>query len=211
MLQMAIVLTYGAKVPVIKVGRMAGQFAKPRSAPTEVKDGVELPSYRGDIINELDFTSEARFPNPSKMLQAYTQAAATLNLLRAFSTGGFADMSRVHAWTLGFTDDQDVQKYSEIADRIQDSIDFMDAAGINADTTHEFSSVEFYSNGALIGTDNSSPFSITWTIPSTGNYTLTALAYDNDGDSGSDVVAVTCGTTFNFSKRINTGTDDVEE
>ncbi|MBO9413359.1 MULTISPECIES: 3-deoxy-7-phosphoheptulonate synthase class II [unclassified Ruegeria] len=146
MLQMAMVLTYGAKVPVVKVGRMAGQFAKPRSAPTEVIDGVELPSYRGDIINELAFTPEARIPNPSKMLQAYTQAAATLNLLRAFSTGGFADMSRVHSWTLGFTDDQDVQKYSEIADRIQDSIDFMDAAGINADTTHEFSTVEFYTS-----------------------------------------------------------------
>ncbi len=146
MLQMAMVLTYGAKVPVVKVGRMAGQFAKPRSAPTEVVNGVELPSYRGDIINELEFTPEARIPNPAKMLQAYTQAAATLNLLRAFSTGGFADMSRVHAWTLGFTDDQDVQKYSEIADRIQDSIDFMDAAGINADTTHEFSSVEFYTS-----------------------------------------------------------------
>ncbi|WP_170769765.1 class II 3-deoxy-7-phosphoheptulonate synthase [Ruegeria lacuscaerulensis] len=146
MLQMAMVLTYGAKVPVVKVGRMAGQFAKPRSAPTEVVDGVELPSYRGDIINELAFTPEARIPNPSKMLQAYTQAAATLNLLRAFSTGGFADMTRVHSWTLGFTDDQDVQKYSEIADRIQDSIDFMDAAGINADTTHEFSTVEFYTS-----------------------------------------------------------------
>lgn len=146
MLQMAMVLTYGAKVPVVKVGRMAGQFAKPRSAPTEVIDGLELPSYRGDIINELAFTPEARIPNPGKMLQAYTQAAATLNLLRAFSTGGFADMSRVHSWTLGFTDEQDVQKYSEIADRIQDTIDFMDAAGITADTTHEFSTVEFYTS-----------------------------------------------------------------
>ncbi len=146
MLQMAMVLTYGAKVPVVKVGRMAGQFAKPRSAPTEVVEGVELPSYRGDIINELAFTPEARIPNPDKMLQAYTQAAATLNLLRAFSTGGFADMSHVHSWTLGFADGQDVQKYSEIADRIQDSIDFMGAAGITADTTHEFSSVEFYTS-----------------------------------------------------------------
>lgn len=146
MLQMAMVLTYGAKVPVVKVGRMAGQFAKPRSAPTEVIDGVELPSYRGDIINELAFTPESRIPNPQKMLQAYTQAAATLNLLRAFSTGGFADMSMVHSWTLGFTDEQDVQKYSEIADRIQDTIDFMGAAGITADTTHEFSTVEFYTS-----------------------------------------------------------------
>ncbi|KIC11378.1 phospho-2-dehydro-3-deoxyheptonate aldolase [Leisingera sp. ANG-M1] len=146
MLQMAMVLTYGAKVPVVKVGRMAGQFAKPRSAPTETVDGVELPSYRGDIINELAFTPEARIPNPQKMLQAYTQAAATVNLLRAFSTGGFADMSRVHSWTLGFTDEQDVQKYTDIADRIQDSIDFMAAAGITADTTHEFSTVEFYTS-----------------------------------------------------------------
>jgi 3-deoxy-7-phosphoheptulonate synthase len=110
MLQMAMVLTYGAKVPVVKVGRMAGQFAKPRSAPTEVKDGLELPSYRGDIINELDFTPEARIPAPEKMLQAYTQAAATLNLLRAFSKGGFADVHRVHAWTLGFTDSDEAEK-----------------------------------------------------------------------------------------------------
>ena len=146
MLQMAMVLTYGAKVPVIKVGRMAGQFAKPRSAPTEVIEGVELPSYRGDIINELDFTPAARSPDPTRMLQAYTQAAATLNLLRAFSTGGFADMSRVHSWTLGFADEQEVQKYSEIANRIQDTIDFMGAAGITASTTHEFSTVEFYTS-----------------------------------------------------------------
>jgi len=146
MLQMAMVLTYGAKVPVIKVGRMAGQFAKPRSAPTEVVDGQELPSYRGDIINDLAFTPEARIPNPEKMAQAYTQAAATLNLLRAFSTGGFADMNRVHSWTLGFTDTDEAEKYREIATRIQDSIDFMAAAGITAETTHEFSSVEFYTS-----------------------------------------------------------------
>jgi 3-deoxy-7-phosphoheptulonate synthase len=104
MLQMAVVLTYGAKVPVIKVGRMAGQFAKPRSAPTEVIGGVELPSYRGDIINGFDATADARRPDPSRMLQAYTQAAASLNLLRAFSTGGFADIHRVHSWTLGFSE-----------------------------------------------------------------------------------------------------------
>jgi len=146
MLQMAMVLTYGAKVPVVKVGRMAGQFAKPRSAPTEVKDGVELPSYRGDIINDLPFTEAARVPNPQKMLQAYTQAAATLNLLRAFSTGGFADMNRVHSWTLGFTDGAEAEKYREIANRIQDTIDFMSAAGIDANTTHEFSTVEFYTS-----------------------------------------------------------------
>ncbi len=146
MLQMAMVLTYGAKVPVVKVGRMAGQFAKPRSAPTEAKGDQELPSYRGDIINELDFTPEARIPDPAKMLQAYTQAAATLNLLRAFSTGGFADMHRVHQWTLGFTDAEDAARYRDIAARIQDTIDFMAAAGITADTTHEFSTVEFYTS-----------------------------------------------------------------
>ncbi|MFC6687494.1 class II 3-deoxy-7-phosphoheptulonate synthase [Jhaorihella thermophila] len=146
MLQMAMVLTYGAKVPVIKVGRMAGQFAKPRSAPTEVRDGVELPSYRGDIINELDFTPQARVPDPNKMLQAYTQAAATLNLLRAFSTGGYADVNQVHAWTLGFTESEEAEKYREMASRITDTLDFMKAAGINAETEHALRSVEFYTS-----------------------------------------------------------------
>ncbi len=146
MLQMATVLTFGAKVPVVKIGRMAGQFAKPRSAPTEVKDGVELPSYRGDIINELDFTSEARIPNPQKMLQAYTQAAASLNLLRAFSKGGFADIHRVHSWTLGFTDIGDAERYGDMANRIQDSLDFMSAAGFAPGKTHELEQVDFYTS-----------------------------------------------------------------
>ena len=143
---MAMVLTYGAKVPVVKVGRMAGQFAKPRSAPTETVDGVELPSYRGDIINELAFTEQARIPDPNKMLQAYTQAAATLNLLRAFSTGGFADVHRVHSWTLGFTDDEKAAKYREMANRIQDTLDFMAAAGMTAETQHELGTVDFYTS-----------------------------------------------------------------
>ncbi|MEO0361370.1 MAG: 3-deoxy-7-phosphoheptulonate synthase, partial [Pseudomonadota bacterium] len=95
LLQMAVVLTFAAKKPVVKVGRMAGQFAKPRSAATEVVDGVELPSYRGDIVNELEFTEAARIPDPAKMLQAYLQSAATLNLLRAYAQGGFADLQRV--------------------------------------------------------------------------------------------------------------------
>ena len=146
MLQMATVLTFGAKVPVVKIGRMAGQFAKPRSAPTEVKDGVELPSYRGDIINELDFTPEARIPNPQKMLQAYTQAAASLNLLRAFSKGGFADIHRVHSWTLGFTDIGDAERYADMANRIQDSLDFMTAAGVTPSTAHELGQVDFYTS-----------------------------------------------------------------
>jgi len=146
MLQMAIVLTYGARVPVVKVGRMAGQFAKPRSAPTEVKDGVELPSYRGDIINELDFTPDARIPNPDKMLQAYTQAAATLNLLRAFSKGGFADIHQVHAWTLGFTDREESEKYRAMAERISDALDFMNAAGLSSDNSVELGTVDFYTS-----------------------------------------------------------------
>ncbi|WP_425039341.1 class II 3-deoxy-7-phosphoheptulonate synthase [Primorskyibacter sp. S187A] len=146
MLQMAVVLTFGAKVPVIKVGRMAGQFAKPRSAPTEVKDGVELPSYRGDIINELDFTSKARIPDPAKMLQAYTQAAATLNLLRAFSTGGYADVNQVHSWTLGFTEGEKAARYRDVATRISDALDFMNAAGLDADNTHALQSVDFYTS-----------------------------------------------------------------
>ncbi len=146
MLQMAMVLTYGAKVPVVKVGRMAGQFAKPRSAPSEVIDGVELPSYRGDIINELDFTPESRIPDPAKMLQAYTQSAATLNLLRAFSTGGFADIHRVHSWTLGFTDRDDAERYRDMAGRIQDSLDFMTAAGLTSATNPNLSTVDFYTS-----------------------------------------------------------------
>ncbi|MCV6585052.1 MAG: 3-deoxy-7-phosphoheptulonate synthase class II [Marinibacterium sp.] len=146
MLQMAMVLTYGAKVPVIKLGRMAGQFAKPRSAPFETVDGIELPSYRGDIINELAFTPEARIPDPQKMLQAYTQAAATLNLLRAFSTGGYADVNQVHRWTLGFVESDQAQAYREMAARISDTLDFMKAAGVTQETAHTLQSVEFYTS-----------------------------------------------------------------
>ena len=146
MLQMAMVLTFGAKVPVVKVGRMAGQFAKPRSAPTEVVDGVELPSYRGDIINELAFTPDARIPDPKKMLQAYTQAAATLNLLRAFSTGGYADVHQVHQWTLGFTEGEKAARYREMAGRITDALDFIQAAGVTGDQAHSLQTVEFYTS-----------------------------------------------------------------
>lgn len=146
MLQMAMVLTYAAKVPVVKVGRMAGQFAKPRSAPTETLDGVELPSYRGDIINDLPFTEAARIPDPTKMLQAYTQSAATLNLLRAFSKGGYADMNKVHSWTLGFTDGKKAERYREMANRIRDALDFMSAAGIDSDSTEVVQTVDFYTS-----------------------------------------------------------------
>ena len=146
LLQMAIVLTFGAKVPVVKVGRMAGQFAKPRSAPTEVVDGVELPSYRGDIINGFDFTAQARVPDPARMLQAYTQAAASLNLLRAFSKGGFADIHRVHSWTLGFAGGENAERYRALSDRISDALDFMNAAGVNGDSAAAISEVDFYTS-----------------------------------------------------------------
>jgi 3-deoxy-7-phosphoheptulonate synthase len=146
MLQMAMVLTYGAKVPVVKVGRMAGQFAKPRSAPTETVDGVELPSYRGDIINGFDFNAASRVPDPKRMLQAYTQAAATLNLLRAFSTGGYADVHQVHSWTLGFARGQGIEKYREMADHISDALDFMRAAGVDSHRAHTLQTVDFYTS-----------------------------------------------------------------
>lgn len=145
-LQMAMVLTYGAKVPVVKVGRMAGQFAKPRSAGTEAVGGVELPSYRGDIVNGFDFTPTARVPDPERMLQAYLQAAATLNLVRAFSTGGYADVHKVHAWTLGFTASPEAEKYRAMANRISDTLDFMRAAGISDEASHALQSVEFFTS-----------------------------------------------------------------
>lgn len=147
LLQMAVVLTHGAKRPVVKVGRVAGQFAKPRSSPTETKGGAELPSYRGDIINDIEFTAKARKPNPKRMLQAYTQSAASLNLLRAFSSGGFADIHRVHAWNLGFArDSAATDRYREIADRISDSLGFMTAAGVNPDNSQVLKAVEFYTS-----------------------------------------------------------------
>ena len=146
MLQMAMVLTYGAKVPVIKVGRMAGQFAKPRSSGTETVDGVELPSYRGDIINGFEFSEADRIPDPQRMLQAYTQAAATLNLVRAFSHGGYADVHQVHSWTLGFAQGEKAERYRDVANRISDTLDFMAAAGVTQETAHTLQSVDFYTS-----------------------------------------------------------------
>jgi 3-deoxy-7-phosphoheptulonate synthase len=146
MLQMAMVLTFGAKCPVVKLGRMAGQFAKPRSAPTETLNGLELPSYRGDIINDIEFTPEARIPDPQRMLQAYTQAAASLNLVRAFSQGGYADVHHVHGWTLGFVESDRAAQYADMANRISDALDFMSAAGVNQDTAHSLQSVDFYTS-----------------------------------------------------------------
>ena len=146
MLQMAVVLTYGAKCPVVRVGRMAGQFAKPRSSNTEIVDGLELPSYRGDIINDIAFTEEARKANPKRMLQAYAQAASSLNLLRAFSTGGYADIHQVHSWTLGFSHGAGAEKYREVAKRISDALDFITAAGFTSENSLALGSVEFYTS-----------------------------------------------------------------
>ena len=146
LLQMAVVLTFAAKQPVIKVGRIAGQFAKPRSAPTESRDGIQLPIYRGDIINDSSFTPEARCPNPERMLQAYSQSAATLNLLRAFSKGGYADIHRVHSWTLGFTDKSEAGKYRHLAERITDALDFMAAARMHGDQFESLKTVDFYTS-----------------------------------------------------------------
>jgi 3-deoxy-7-phosphoheptulonate synthase len=147
MLQMAVVLTFGAKCPVVKIGRMAGQFAKPRSAATETVGGVELPSYRGDIINDFAFEAAARVPDPARMLQAYTQAAASLNLLRAFSQGGFADITRVHSWTLDSTAGQPgYEQYHKLANRISDALEFMQAAGVNAETAETLHRVDFYTS-----------------------------------------------------------------
>ena len=146
LLQMAIVLTYAAKCPVVKVGRMAGQFAKPRSSPVETRGDTELPSYRGDIVNDIEFTTEARIPDPERMLRGYTQSSATLNLLRAFSQGGYADIHRVHSWTLGFTDDSKAQKYRDLAERITDALDFMEAAGLSGENIPEVRTVDFFTS-----------------------------------------------------------------
>ena len=147
MLQMAMILTYGAKVPVVKVGRMAGQFAKPRSSNFEKKGDVELPSYRGDIINDINFTPESRIPDPGRMAMAYRQSAATLNLLRAFAQGGFANLDQVHRWMLGFiSDSPQGHRYKELADRISESLNFMKACGINADSVPQLRSTDFFTS-----------------------------------------------------------------
>ena len=147
LLQMAVVLTFGAACPVVKLGRMAGQFAKPRSSDTESQNGTVLPSYRGDIINGLDFDAAAREPDPQRMIQAYSQSAATLNLLRAFAQGGYADLHRVHAWNQDFVaDSPQGERYRALADRLTETLDFMAACGLNSDTTPQIRETEFYTS-----------------------------------------------------------------
>ena len=146
-LQMAVVLTYAASSPVVKVGRIAGQFAKPRSSPMEKRDGIELPSYRGDIINDNAFTPEARIPDPRRQLQAYRQSAATLNLLRAFATGGYANLASVHQWMLGFLKDSpQSRRYRELADRISEALNFMRACGLDLEAHPELRATDFYTS-----------------------------------------------------------------
>jgi 3-deoxy-7-phosphoheptulonate synthase len=141
------VLTYGAGCPVVKLGRLAGQFAKPRSSETETRDGTTLPSYRGDIINSLEFDEAAREPDPQRMIQAYSQSAATLNLLRAFAQGGYADLHRVHAWNQDFVAEQPQgERYRELADRLTETLDFMEACGLTSETTPQIRETEFYTS-----------------------------------------------------------------
>src|SRR6195952_864011 len=147
LLQMSVVMTYAAGMPVVKVGRIAGQFAKPRSSPMEKQGDVELPSYRGDIVNDIAFTAESRTPDPQRQLMAYRQSAATLNLLRAFATGGFANLGSVHQWMLGFLkDSQQSRRYKELADRISDALNFMRACGLNLESHPELRSTDFYTS-----------------------------------------------------------------
>jgi len=146
-LQMAVVLTFAGKKSVVKVGRIAGQFAKPRSAPTETIDGVTLPSYRGDNINGMEFTAEARTPDPQRLLQAYLQSAATLNLLRAFAQGGYASLDNIHRWMLGFVEaSPTADRYRAMAARITDAMEFMESCGITPETTPALSQTDFYTS-----------------------------------------------------------------
>lgn len=146
-LQMSVILTFGGRMPTVKVGRMAGQFAKPRSEDTEKRDGVTLPSYRGDIINGLPFTEEARRHSPERMVEAYNQAAATLNLLRAFVQGGYADLHRVHQWNLDFVERSlQGERYRDLASRISETMAFMDACNITSETSSEIRETDFFTS-----------------------------------------------------------------
>ena len=146
-LQMAVVLTFAGALPVVKVGRIAGQFAKPRSAPTEKQGGVELPSYRGDVVNGIEFDAASRMPDPNRIEMAYRQSAATLNLLRAFATGGYANLQHIHQWMLGFVKDSpQSHRYQELANRITEALDFMRACGIDPELHPEMRSTDFYTS-----------------------------------------------------------------
>jgi len=181
MLQMSLDLTYSASLPVVKLGRIAGQFSKPRSAPTETKDGVELPSYLGDNINGIEFNKKLRTPDPKRLFKAYSQSASTLNLIRAFSHGGFADLKKVHTWNLGFIKKSpQAKKFKELEDKIADALAFMDACGINSDFNRRLKTVNFWtSHEALL-----LPFeeSMTRVDSTTGEYHDTSAHFVWIGD-----------------------------
>ena len=172
-LQMAVVLTFAAASPVVKLGRIAGQFAKPRSAPFEKQGDLELPSYRGDIINDLDFTEAAREPDPQRQLLAYRQSAATLNLIRAFATGGFAKLEDVHNWMLGFVKKSpQSERYQKLADRITETLQFMRAIGLDQEHHHQLRQTSFYTSheALLLGYEQA----LTRIDSTTGDYYATS-------------------------------------
>ena len=147
LLQMAVVLTFGASCPVVKVGRMAGQFAKPRSSDVETIDGVELPSYRGDMVNGMEFTPESRIPDPERLHRVYNQSAATLNLLRAFAQGGFANLEEINRWTLSFVEDSpEGERFEKLSRRIDECLSFMRACGVTPQSTQQLRETEFYTS-----------------------------------------------------------------
>ena len=147
MLQMAVVLTFGASCPVIKVGRLAGQFAKPRSEDIEIVNDVELQSYKGDIINGIEFDEKSREPDPQRLIQAYNQAASTLNLLRAFAQGGFANLKQIHQWNLSYVEEgKSKNRFDEIANRIDECLTFMEACGINDQNVRQMNETDFYTS-----------------------------------------------------------------
>ena len=144
---MAVVLTFASGKPVVKVGRLAGQFAKPRSSDVEEQNGVTLPSYRGDMVNDMAFSEEARLPDPERMVQVYNQSAATLNLLRAFAQGGYANLEEVHRWNLEFVSSgEQAKKYAELADRIDEAMTFMAACGLTPDAAPQLRETDFYTS-----------------------------------------------------------------
>ena len=172
-LQMAVVLSFAAASPVVKVGRIAGQFAKPRSSPTEKKGDQELPSYRGDIINDIEFSEASRVPNPDRQLQAYRQSAATLNLLRAFANGGFASLENAHRWMLGFVKNSpQSERYQKLADHITETLGFMRAIGLDPEHHPELRQTDFYTSheALLLGYEEA----LTRVDSTTGDYYATS-------------------------------------
>ena len=147
LLQMAVILTFGSSIPIIKIGRIAGQFAKPRSSDVEIIDGIELPSYRGDMINDMEFNKTARQPDPQRLIDGYEQSAATLNLIRAFAQGGMANLEKVHEWTLGFLNNTpETDKYREIANSISESLNFMKACGLTSSSVPQLRETDFFTS-----------------------------------------------------------------